>query len=282
MRHGKVSRVLIFTLMAISLIAGKLASAERHITREFTMIENSFTKTSGAASRPRRITRLKSKILAITPEFSVKLEDIASVQKGAYVYRKVGQHEIGFSIGIDKGSDEMIWVKLIQDNIETAYPLSRFIEGFEEDMPLGRYSFLYKDKNISAWPASRKPDAATKVSFFGLLDVLYARTIHVQFSLEEYALTYEDGKIGPISVSLLQKDREGRVWATRKHPKELSKIYWFLAVDETWYGMRIKGEELVFYSKPSPVKKLGILKMTNFITPTQPPPSRGRSEMGKK
>ncbi|MCH8851049.1 MAG: hypothetical protein IID41_00190, partial [Planctomycetes bacterium] len=77
----------------------------------------------------------------------------------------------------------------------------------------------------------------------------YNVSLHVLFTPIEYAVTYEDGNLSTASISLIREDNVGRFWLTYKTRPERRKIHWFVSINGIHHGMKIVGDDLVFYTK---------------------------------
>ena len=162
----------------------------------------------------------------------------------------MGRGVVSFSLGLDPKAD--FWVKLRQQDYAVAYPRERFSEGVEEDFPVERYRFVYENGNIRAFPAAPPQEPQAIVSIPALLRSLYDASLHVLFTPVDYAVLYEDGALVPASISLIRQDEAGRFMVTHKSLRELASIQWFVSIDGSMVGMRLEGQNLVFYSKATP------------------------------
>lgn len=180
----------------------------------------------------------------------LSLKEIVENQERAYASHPVGRGHVEFSLGLDPEAD--LWVKLRQDGRAVAHPLARLEAGVDEDFPVEAYRFLYENGNIRALPLAEPRSPQAIVSVPGMLRNLYELSLHALFTPVDYAVLYEDGRLGPASVSLIREDHRGTFWITHKTLKEMQTVQWFLAVDGVMFGMRLAGDSLVFYSAPVP------------------------------
>lgn len=183
------------------------------------------------------------------PVLTLTLKEIASDQSRAAISERVGKGVISFSVGLDPKAD--LWINLRQEEHSLARPLKDFESTLEADFPVERYGFLYENGNIRAFPTEHPRSPQAIVSVPSMLRSLYNASLHVLFTPVEYAVVYEDGSRVPGSVSLIRQDYTGRFMITHKSLQELAQVVWFVSINGTFYGMRLEGENLVFYAKPA-------------------------------
>lgn len=176
----------------------------------------------------------------------LSLQEITQNQERAYSLYPVGRGYIAFSVGLDPAGH---WVKFRQDGRSAAHALAELEQGVEESFPVEPYRFLYENRLIRAIPVWEPQEPQANVMPADLIQGLYSAALRVLFTPLEYAVVYEDGSLAPASVSLIREDIRGRRWLIHHKAAELKEIRWFVTLDGKAYGMRLEGEDLVFYSK---------------------------------
>lgn len=191
-----------------------------------------------ADERPKEILRLS-------------LSEIARDQARAAQRQTVGRGAISFSVGFDP--EAALWIKLEQERRIEARTWAQLEQGFELDLPVEPVRFVLEQGMVRAIPLTPPYSPQTSVSFPSLLRGLTNAAVQVQFAPVTYSVVYEDGSSVPASICLIREDREGRFWVTHNTLAELRAIQWFVSINGSMRGMRLEDQELVFYSKPTPV-----------------------------
>lgn len=185
------------------------------------------------------------------PVLRLTLEEIVRDQRRATYRREVGQGTIDFALAV---GPETLWCKFHQMRVARGWSFKDLERGVTSNFPLGAYKFSYGNGYLSAMPAYPPQEPRAYLSASEMLRYLNMAAIQVLITPVQYAVLYEDGRQAPASVTLLREDSAGRLWATYKTTEELERIHWFVSINGTLYGMRLEGDVLVFYSKPTPVK----------------------------
>lgn len=184
------------------------------------------------------------------PILRLSLKEIAQDQDRAFTDVPIGRTAVAFALGFDPEAE--LWVKVRQQGQNLAFPRAKLETGVEADLPAERYKFLYENGAIRFFSAYDPQSPHSRVSVGELLRNLYNAAQLVVFSPVEYAVVYEPGGLVPASICLLRRDQAGTIWITHKTLEEMATIRWFLAINGMMTGMRLEGQDLVFYNKPVP------------------------------
>jgi len=185
------------------------------------------------------------------PVLRLGLKEIVENQSRAQWWGDAGRGRVGFSLAV---GPEELWGEFREKGAARAWSLSELTRGVNARLYLETYSFLYQGGLVRVIPAFGRQTPQASFSVSEMLRYLHTAAIQVLFSPVRYAVLYEDGRLAPASVSLLRQDSVGQLWVTYKKVEDLDRIHWFVSINGTLFGMRLEGSELVFYSKPTPVK----------------------------
>jgi hypothetical protein len=180
----------------------------------------------------------------------IPLSEIVRNQERAWTWDENSASRVGFCAAFDPQAE--LWIKLKDRGATAAHKLSDFEAGVEEDFPDGRTRVVLENGYLRAFPVHSPQTPQAHVSVPSLVRGLYNAAEHVLFTPVDYALVYEDGGAVPSSLSLIREDDAGRFYISYHSKAELSQIVWLVSIDGTMYGARLQGEDLVFYSEPTP------------------------------
>jgi len=176
------------------------------------------------------------------PILSLPLAEIRAAQNSSIIVREVDGVSLSFSAA---SGPEMLWLRVSGEDETHQWSWKTLSGGVSA-------SFGGKIVKISA--DDRGLINVGSVSF-NLLDEmwrLYGKAVHIRIDPVLYAVTYEDGSAGiPHSISLIRRDTQGMGWIAYRDSQRLATIHYFIAVNGVLYGMRLEGENLVFYAKPN-------------------------------
>jgi hypothetical protein len=182
---------------------------------------------------------------------TLKLADIRVRHDAIETRARVGRGEFGFSL---LSGPESLHFIARQDGVEKHWPLAELKDGVSGEFPKQRIGLKRDGEFVRVSPANPPPDAEALVSVPELVDSLYAEAIRIVADIVRYAVVYEDGGRAPAAVSLLRRDSQGMYWISYRPVDRLKSIHYFVAVNGVLYGMRLEGENLVFYAKESDAK----------------------------
>lgn len=178
------------------------------------------------------------------------LSDVDGDQARAEQWHQAGRGSVGVAVGFDPKAD--LWVKFRQRDHISAHPLSKLQTGVEEDFPDDSYRLFVENGNARVVPVNPPHAPQATASLPALIRQLYNAALHVQFDLLNYAVIRENDSGVPASICLIREDPAGRFYVTYRAPAQLKTINWIASVNGKLFGMRLEGEDLVFYTKPTP------------------------------
>lgn len=180
----------------------------------------------------------------------LSLADVDRDQARAVDWQAAGRGSVGLSVGFDPKAD--LWVKFRQKGHVSAHPLAALRAGVEEFFPDDNYRLSVDNGMARAVPLAPPHSPQASASLPSLIRALYDAALHVRYQIVEYAVVREDGASIPASICLIRQDASGRFWVTYRKPEELKTINWLASVNGTLFGMRLEGNDLAFYTKPTP------------------------------
>lgn len=188
----------------------------------------------------------------------IPLADIVRDQRQAYVSHPVADAPMEFALtpildySDPKRPYQSYAVKFRQGGQIIARSLSQLEKGRDEKFVSGRYHFIYDNYRITAAPLD-KEGPPTVVDVSELQGSLFRSSTKARLGAMDIALIYEDGAIAPAALSILRHDGE-RITYIEKG--QLNAISWVYSVNLIWYGVKLEGPDVAFYSKPSPQYKV--------------------------
>ncbi|NNN06999.1 MAG: hypothetical protein HKL90_13970 [Elusimicrobia bacterium] len=186
---------------------------------------------------------------APTVLLSIPLSEISHDQEKARLFLDVSGRSLGVRLRFDGEGGP--WIEVSQGSAVFVSAAADLKNGIEKQFPFGVYKLVYQNGILNIFPVGRKDSAPAAVSLTALLGSLYATADRVVFPYVTYALAYEDGRSGvPGSVDLVRKDDQGVYWTAYNSLADLAQIQWFVIIDGIMEGIRIEGQDLVFYSQP--------------------------------
>lgn len=160
------------------------------------------------------------------------------------------------AVGLDPGAE--LWIKFRQGGEVLVRTAAALADWNDLDLPNEPARAIYENGMVRFHPALDSRAQHTVVSVPGLIRGLYDASLHVLLGgAVDYAVTVEDGPV-PASICLLRRDNGGTIWVTHRSQAEMRELQWFLAVNGVLYGMKLEGQDLVFYSKPVPPSQAAV------------------------
>ncbi|MBI4375282.1 MAG: hypothetical protein HY549_02410 [Elusimicrobia bacterium] len=188
---------------------------------------------------------------------SVPLLEIASQQEQACLSKPAGLStiELCLFLEIDRsmpGSpQDRVWLKARQRGSAVVVDYSALEAGVELSLPDQRYFFSGSRGQIKIEPLEPPFEPRISTELIELRKRILAKGLKVAFHPIEYSLLYEPGP-ELRGITLLREDLEGQHWVTHRKVEELAAIRWFVSINGTRYGMRVRDGSLDFYHVPSP------------------------------
>lgn len=174
------------------------------------------------------------------------LDAVSAAQAAGAATRSVDGSDLSAAMAFNPDGDA--WFLLRSGARSGVFSEAALKTGAAVDLPGGRATLKVADAVLTVAGAS-----GTSVEFRekDLLDALYEAAIKVDLGTVRYAVLHRDGRDSPASECLLRRDARGNYFVASYSPADARKAtIWVVAVDGVLYGMRLRGPELIFVSKP--------------------------------